>query len=204
MRIGIYGGTYNPIHIGHTSLANSLVQQGLVDEVWLLVSPQNPLKGNNSASYTDRFRMAQLATEGMEHIKASDFELHLPVPSYTITTLTELSKEFPEHQFTLIIGADNWKNFNRWYKADEIKANYRIIVYPRPGYEEPIEANESNNTPKFKVGSKRNKPILLGQTENEEIPLFDISSTEIRNGEKLEMLHPAVLKYIRDNKLYEL
>ena len=99
MRIAIYGGTFNPIHIGHTSLAQSLVEQQIVDEVWLMVSPQNPHKGPDAAPYEDRLSMALLATKGMEGIHVSDFERSLPIPSYTYTTLTLLSKQHPQHQF---------------------------------------------------------------------------------------------------------
>ena len=109
MRIGIYGGSFNPIHKGHTELAASIVQQGLVDELWLLVSPLNPLKqGETSdiAEYEHRLSMARLATEDIEGVKVSDFEKNLPLPSYTITTLGELHKAYPEHEFVLVIGAE--------------------------------------------------------------------------------------------------
>ena len=110
MKIGIYGGSFNPIHKGHTELAASLVLQGLVDELWLLVSPLNPLKQgatSDIAEYEHRLNMARLATENIEGVKVSDFERHLPLPSYTITTLNELRKAYPEHEFVLVIGADN-------------------------------------------------------------------------------------------------
>ena len=138
MRIGIYGGSFNPIHRGHTELAASIVAQGLVDELWLMVSPLNPLKSgevSDIAEYGHRLRMAELATEDVVGVRVSDFERSLPLPSYTITTLDELGKAFPEHEFTLVIGADNWERFPRWYHADEIIANYRILIYRRPGSE---------------------------------------------------------------------
>lgn len=185
MKIGIYGGSFNPIHIGHTSLAQSLVHQGLVDEVWLLVSPLNPLKQNakgDIASYTHRLRMARIATSGIEGVRVSDFEKRLPVPSYTVHTLEALSKAYPQHQFSLVIGADNWMSFDKWYKAEEIKERYPILVYRRPGY----EAND---------------------VECVDTPLFDISSTQIRNaiseGASTDgMISDRVREYIDSHHLY--
>ena len=107
MKIAIYGGSYNPIHKGHTELAQSLVRQGLVDQVWLMVSPLNPLKESNRseyASYDDRVRMAQLATADIDGVVVSDFERTLPLPSYTITTLNALEQTYPQHQFVLVVG----------------------------------------------------------------------------------------------------
>lgn len=185
MNIGIYGGTFNPIHRGHTSLASSLVEQGLLDEVWLMVSPQNPLKGNDAAPYEDRFRMAQIAVKNVRGVVPSDFEHHLPIPSYTITTLTELSQTYPQHRFHLIIGADNWQNFNRWYRSEDILKTYPIVVYRRPGYEFDDEK------------LKEYPNVIVAET-----PLFDVSSTEIRAHKKLRMVHPLVLRYIKENHLY--
>lgn len=193
LTIGIYGGSYNPIHIGHTSLAQSLVQQGLVDEVWLLVSPLNPLKQDNRsefADYSDRLRMAELACEECHGLRVSDFENHLPIPSYMVNTLAELQKAYPEHTFSLVIGADNWESFHRWYKSDEIISKYDILVYNRPGY----ELDEANLPDSVKVV---------------DTPLYDISSTQIREAIKkgempLEWLSPNVAKFIQDRKLYSL
>ena len=191
MKIAIYGGSFNPIHLGHINLAHSLIKQGLVDEVWLMVSPQNPLKRNDSTSesldiseYTHRLKMAKLACKGIAGIWVSDFESHLPVPSYTITTLTELSATYPQHQFCLVIGADNWERFGRWYKSEEIIENYPLMVYRRPGCE-------------IVVPEKLSERVSVVET-----PLYDVSSTEIRNHQKTDMLTPSVLKYIRKNHLY--
>lgn len=192
MRIGLYGGSYNPIHKGHTSLAQSLVDQGLVDEVWLLVSPLNPLKQTSGdiAAYEHRLRMAELACKGHKGLRVSDFESHLPVPSYTITTLDALAATYPQHTFCLVVGADNWDSFHRWYKADEIIANYTILVYNRPGY--PLD--EANLPPSVKVVNT---------------PLYDISSTQIREaikkGERpTDWLSPKVLRYISESRIYRL
>ena len=183
MRIGIYGGTFNPIHIGHTSLAQSLIEQRLVDEVWLMVSPQNPMKQLTANDYQHRINMARIATQGMTGIRVSDFERNLPLPSYTITTLHSLSHTYPQHEFVLIIGADNWQRFQHWYHADEIQSQYPILIYRRPGYD--ID------------------PLSLPSTVHiVDTPLYDVSSTEIRNKKKLKMISPDVLEYIRTHHLY--
>lgn len=191
MNIGIYGGSFNPIHRGHTELAASIVRQGLVDELWLLVSPLNPLKSgevSDIAEYGHRLRMAQLATEGIEGVRVSDFERHLPLPSYTITTLDELRKAYPEHEFTLVIGADNWEQFPRWYRADEIIEKYRVLIYRRPG----CEIEETS---------------LPASVHVVDTPLFDISSTQIRtsiaDGRPLaQWVDRKVLTYIQRHHLY--
>ena len=173
-------------------MAQSLVDQGLVDEVWLLVSPLNPLKQTSGdiAAYEHRLRMAELACKGHKGLRVSDFESHLPIPSYTITTLDAIATTYPQHTFSLVIGADNWDSFHRWYKADEIIANYTILVYNRPGY--PLD--EANLPPSVKVVNT---------------PLYDISSTQIREaikkGERpTDWLSPKVLRYISESRIYRL
>ena len=191
MRIGIYGGSFNPIHRGHTELAASIVRQGLVDELWLLVSPLNPLKQDATsdiAEYEHRLNMARLATEGIEGVKVSDFERHLPIPSYTITTLGELRNAYPEHEFVLVIGADNWERFPRWYHAQEIIATYSILIYRRPGCE-------------------MDETLLPPSVQVVDTPLYDISSTEIRESVKkgrmpLKWVDRKVATYIRVHHLY--
>lgn len=191
MRIGIYGGSFNPIHRGHTELAASIVRQGLVDELWLLVSPLNPLKQDATsdiAEYEHRLNMARLATEGIEGVKVSDFERHLPIPSYTITTLGELRNAYPEHEFVLVIGADNWERFPRWYHAQEIIDTYSILIYRRPGCE-------------------MDEMLLPPSVQVVDTPLYDISSTEIRESVKkgrmpLKWVDRKVATYIRVHHLY--
>ena len=191
MRIGIYGGSFNPIHKGHTQLAASIVAQGLVDELWLMVSPLNPLKSgevSDIAEYEHRLRMAELATQRIDGVKVSDFERSLPLPSYTISTLGELQKAFPEHEFALVIGADNWEQFPRWYHADEIIERYQILIYRRPG----CEFDETSLPASVKVV---------------DTPLFDVSSTEIRTsiaeGKPLtKWVDRKVLSYIKRHHLY--
>lgn len=195
MRIGIYGGSFNPIHIGHTSLAQSLVEQKIVDEVWLLVSPLNPLKQSANPDildYDERLHIARIATEDMEGIRVSDFERTLPVPSYTVNTLAALAQAYPQHTFHLIIGADNWQDFHRWYNWEEILQSYPIIIYRRPGYELCISTFTNLNA----------KSITIADT-----PLYDISSTEIRQAVRAgkiptEWLGEQVSKYIDEKSLF--
>ena len=191
MRIGIYGGSFNPIHKGHTELARAIVQQGCVDELWMLVSPLNPLKQDETtdiAEYAHRLRMAELATEGIDGVRVSDFESHLPIPSYMVTTLGELDKAYPEHEFVLVIGADNWERFPRWYHADEILANYPILIYRRPG----CTIDETS---------------LPSTVQVVTTPLYDISSTDIRTSARRgrllrRWLDPKVANYIKRHRLY--
>ena len=191
MRIGIYGGSFNPIHQGHTRLAQAMVSQGIVDELWLLVSPLNPLKQGVSADiaeYKHRLNMALLATEGVDGVKVSDFERHLPIPSYTINTLHELSKAYPQHDFSLVIGADNWERFPRWYHAEEIIDTYNIYIYRRTGC--TIDTASLPPT------------VHLVNT-----PMYDISSTQIRDaiqkGKDATMwIDHKVYNYIKTNGLY--
>lgn len=191
MRIGIYGGSFNPIHKGHTSLAQALVEKGIVDELWLLVSPLNPLKQSVSADiaeYEHRLNMATLATQDLKGVKASDFERHLPIPSYTINTLHKLSDTYPQHDFSLVIGADNWERFPHWYHAQEIIATSNIYIYRRPN----CTIDESSLPPTVQMV---------------DTPLYDISSTQIRKaakkGESLtKYVDSCVEQYIKKHHLY--
>ena len=162
IRTGIFGGSFNPVHNGHLAIADAICQRGLVDELWLMVSPQNPLKENTTLMDDDfRLRLAQIATKGHPHIKVSDFEFHLPRPSYTYNTLFRLKEAYPERKFTVIIGADNWTNFSKWYKADTLIRDYDFIVYPRQGY-------------------SVKKQELPPNVHLLDMPLYNVSSTEIR------------------------
>lgn len=195
MIIGIYGGSFNPVHKGHVELARSIVEQGLVDELWLLVSPVNPLKQtrvNEYAPYDDRLRMAELATKSVSGIRVSDFESKLPTPSYTHSTLTALAEAYPQHTFTLVVGADNWQSFDKWYRAEDILSQHHVLVYNRPGC-----------TP-MPVG------MIEGHANAEVVdtPLFDISSTELRHAircgeDTADWLAPEVVEYIKVKRLYE-
>ena len=159
-RTGIYGGSFNPIHEGHVALAKALADSGLVDEMWLLVSPQNPFKVNAELLDDDeRLRLARLAVCDVPGVEVCDREFFLPRPSYMYKTLNALSKEHPEREFVLVIGADNWERFHDWYRSKDILSAYHIIIYPRPGY-------TLQNVP---------SGVTVADT-----PLLDISSTKIR------------------------
>ena len=177
MKVGIYGGSFNPIHNGHIALAEAFLRQAELDEVWFMVSPQNPLKAN--ARILDdkiRFKMVQKVLKHKRNLIACDYEFHLPKPSYTWDTLQRLSNDFPQHQFTLLIGSDNWTAFDRWYHHEDILQNYKIVIYPRLGDE--IGKNELPDS------------VSLLNAE-----FINISSTEIReriaNGKSIDHLVPA-------------
>lgn len=188
--IGLFGGSFNPIHNGHLILANYLCEYCNLDYIWFLVTPCNPLKhGLDMIDNKIRFEMVQIATFGYEKFEASNIEFSLPVPSYTIDTLNVLSEKYPYYEFVLIIGADNWVIFDKWKNYDEILKKYRIIIYPRTGY----------------TVDKRLLPenVLLSDA-----PLVEISSTFIRKAIKEEknirfFLHSKVWDFIVENSLYK-
>lgn len=164
MRIGIYSGSFNPVHIGHIALADYLVQEGFVDELWLIRSPLNPLKASGEMmSNQARQEMLELSIEGHPGLRVCNIEDTLPVPNYTINTLETLHKQFPQHEFHLIIGADNWLIFEKWKDWEKIISDYHLIVYPRPGY--PLTEISIQQYPNVRVA---------------DAPQYDISSTEIR------------------------
>ena len=191
MRIGIFGGSFNPIHTGHTRLGQWLIRKNYVDELWFMVSPLNPLKQNSTELLPDglRLQLAQLAVEGKTGLRVSDFEMHLPRPSYMVHTLAQLRQAYPQHEFLLIIGADNWLRFNQWRNSEEIMLHHRLLVYPRPGY-----ALDTASMP---------QGVSLVAT-----PLFNISSTQIRQAIAHGHYHgrglsPKVWKSIKQNRYYQ-
>lgn len=163
MVVGLFGGTFDPIHVGHVRLAEQFLSRLHLDEVWFLVTPQNPWKVNSRLS-SDALRLAlvEKALEHHEGLVASDYEFRLPKPSYTYQTLRSLRSEYPDTEFVLLIGADNWVKFGNWAEHEEILSHHRIAVYPRPGFEVDEESMPGN--------------VALVTME-----LFDVSSTEIRN-----------------------
>lgn len=162
MTTAIYGGSFNPIHTGHIALGQWLVRHNFVDELWFLVSPQNPLKPASGLLDDEaRLRLARLAIGRKRRLKVSDFEFHLPRPSYMVHTLEALRTAYPNRDFVLVIGADNWHRFPQWYKADEILRHHRLLIYPRLGY--PIDETS------LPAG------VTLVHT-----PFHDLSSTQIR------------------------
>ena len=130
MRIGLFGGSFNPIHTGHIRLGEWLCKKALVDELWFLVSPLNPFKQKDDDLLPDeaRLQLTRLAIEGRPQLKESDIEMQLPRPSYMVRTLAELRKKYPNEEFILIIGADNWLRFPQWKQSDEILRHHRILV----------------------------------------------------------------------------
>jgi nicotinate-nucleotide adenylyltransferase len=164
--VGLFGGSFNPIHYGHVAIAQAVLKQCGLDEVWLMVSPQNPLKQQADLLEDGlRLEMAQKALEGVEGVKACDYEFHLPKPSYTWNTLQHLSKDYPDCRFYLLIGGDNWAHFERWRHWKDILRQYDVIVYPRDQYQGTVD-----------------------------VPLLPVSSTEIRQrvraGESIKGLVP--------------
>ncbi|MBR1426385.1 MAG: nicotinate (nicotinamide) nucleotide adenylyltransferase [Paludibacteraceae bacterium] len=176
MKIGIYGGSFNPVHFGHTGLAQWVATHCGLDEVWLMVSPANPLKSPDIlADEQERVAGVRRAIAGMPRLRVCDIELHLPRPSYTADTLRALALRYPEHDFTLIIGEDNLTILTRWREWEYIVARYPILVYPRGRAEDkevPPESLAALDTARRIPGARIR--ILEGA------PLFHISSTEIR------------------------
>ena len=190
VRTAIFGGSFNPLHWGHLRLAREVLRQGLADEVWLMVSPQNPLKPRGTLVDENlRLQMAREAVSCEAGIEASDFEFGLPRPSYTWHTLCCLREAYPDRCFSLLIGADNWALFDRWAHPADILQMHEVIVYPREGF--PIRPES--------LGAKVH---LL------EAPLFPWSSTMIRErlmrGEDCsQLLPPSVLAFVRSHGLWQ-
>lgn len=177
---GLFGGSFNPIHNGHILVAQNVIKAQLADEVWMLVSPQNPFKKDiEQTGAQQRLRWAQKAVADLPHIAASDFEFALPQPNYTFVTLQRLRQEYPERIFKLTIGADNWQAFPRWKNHEEILQTTPIIVYPRPGY--PVD--------------KATLPENVTLLEMEE---FNISATQLRQmlreGKSIKGLVPESIR----------
>lgn len=190
--IGLFFGSFNPVHLGHTNLAEYIFQFSGVDEIWFIVSPRNPLK-EQSELIDEHFRlkMLQLATEDKDYLIPSDIEFNLPKPSYTINTLKMLGERYPEDNFILLIGSDNMHIFDQWKDYKALLEDYSVVVYPREGY--PYEEYEETYP---------DMQIL------EEAPLFEISSTEIRQliakkKDASRWLHPEVYQFIVENNLYQ-
>ena len=190
MKIGLFFGSFNPVHIGHLAIANYMLEYSDLDEIWLIISPQNPLKKKNTLlNEFDRFRMVELAVGDDLRIRPSNIEFSMPKPSYTIDTLTYLSEKHPKHHFVLIAGTDNFQSFHKWKNYEELLNNYELYIYPRPGYS-------------------------LGEYENHksikkvDAPLMEISSSFIRsaikdNKDVRYFLPHEVYDYIAKMNLYK-
>ncbi|PLX19119.1 MAG: nicotinic acid mononucleotide adenylyltransferase [Marinilabiliales bacterium] len=134
MKVGLYFGSFNPIHIGHFAIANYMIEFSDLDELWFVISPHNPLKKKNSLlNEYDRLKLVELAIGDNNKIKACDIEFRLPKPSFTIDTLTYLSERNPTYSFVLIAGTDNFQSFHKWKNYEEILKHYEFYIYPRPG-----------------------------------------------------------------------
>lgn len=138
MKIGLYFGSFNPIHTGHLIIANFMAYNTDLEQVWLMLSPQNPLKPSAALlNEYDRLHLVRLAVEDETRLRASDIEFSLPRPSYTIDTMTYMDERYPEHEFSLIMGSDSLENLSRWKNAEQLTERYPVCVYPRPGHPVP-------------------------------------------------------------------
>jgi len=192
-KIGLFFGSFNPIHIGHLILANYILENSDMDELWFVVSPQNPFKDKKSL-LTDhnRLDMVQLAVKNYPKMRASNVEFSLPKPSYTIDTLTYLKEKYPNYSFALIMGEDNLDSLSKWKNSEKLMSDYQIIVYPRT----------------FE-GEKKDSEYL--QHENISMvnaPIIELSATEIRNmikeGKNVRpMLPPEVFEYLDGSSFYK-
>lgn len=185
----VYGGTFDPIHNAHLQVARSVLDCGLAQEVWLMVSPQNPLKAGKSISpFPIRVEMARLAVSDVPGVEVSEFEAGLTVPSYTYKTLRELAVAYPDRDFRLLIGGDNLDSFLRWRNPEEILTRFGVIAYPRPG-------------------SGGDKSLPRGVTLLSGVDLSDVSSTRIRQlvaggGDISDLVPHAVRDFIENRNLY--
>jgi nicotinate-nucleotide adenylyltransferase len=195
-KIGLFFGSFNPIHIGHIAIAGYMKEFTDLDQVWFVVSPQNPLKKKETLlKDRDRLYLAELATGNNEALQASDIEFGRPAPSFTIDTMALLMEKFPQHKFILVMGEDNLYTLHKWKNAVELVSRFPLYIYPRP------DAVKKKN--------ELLEEILLKATVKwVKAPLMDISGTFIRNGIKRGKnmsyyLHPAVWKYIVEMHFYE-
>lgn len=190
-QIGVFSGSFNPIHMGHVILANYITEFSYIDEVWFVVTPHNPLKEfSNLADEQHRLNMCNIAVEGMDKLKVSEIEFSMPKPSYTIDTLDRLKADYPDLEFNLIIGADNWNELHLWKSFVRLKNDFNILIYPRLSEEVKIDAQNKNNVQYCKA------------------PIIEISSTFIRASIKESknikpFLPNGVYEYICEHKLYK-
>ena len=189
-RTALFFGSFNPIHVGHLIIANTMVQHEEVDEVWLVVSPQNPLK-ERATLLADhhRMQMVRRAIDDNYRLRACDIEMHLPIPSYTVVTLAALQEKHPTREFCLIMGSDNLASLHRWRNYEHILAHHRIFVYPRPG---SLDCSLASHPSVTMV----------------DVPMMDISSTYIRQqiaaGRDVRyLLSEPVHRYLTEMHFYE-
>ncbi len=191
-KIGLYFGTFNPIHVGHLAIANHMAEYSDLDQIWMVVTPHNPHKKKSSLlDNQQRYEMVYRATESYPKLKPSDIEFKLPQPNYTVYTLAHLEEQYPEYQFNLIMGEDNLKSFHKWKNYEAILENYHIYVYPRIA--EGIVETRFKDHPKI---------------HKVDAPVMEISSTFIRNaiseGKNIRPLLPVtVWEYIDEMNFYK-
>ena len=190
MKVGLYFGSFNPIHTGHLIIANHVLNTGIIDKLWFVVSPQNPFKKSNSLlNEYDRLHLVRVATEEDNRIYVTDAEFHLEKPSYTSQTLIYLTEKYPDHHFYIIIGSDSYQNLSQWKNGAFMMKNYDFIIYPRPGFE--VDQVKATNM------------LVIPAA-----PLLDISSTQIRNlikdGKSIRYMVPEkVFEEIEANRFYK-
>jgi nicotinate-nucleotide adenylyltransferase len=201
MKVGLYFGTYNPIHVGHLVIANYMVDYTDLDQVWLVVTPQNPHK-NKASLLSDYHRLAivRIAVEGNDKLKASNIEFDLPKPSYTITTLTYIQEKYPDHDFSLIMGEDNLRTLHKWKNHNEIIDNHQIYVYPRA-------LTEQEREDQLKLQTENSFESLASVTLCD-APVMKVSSSFIRKAIKDKkdvqyLLTEPVYKYVKEMHFYE-
>ena len=191
-KIGLYFGTFNPIHVGHLIIANHMVEYSDLDEIWMVVTPHNPFKKKSSLlDNHHRFEMVLKATEGYDKIKPSDVEFKLPQPNYTINTLAHISEKYPDNEFSLIMGEDNLKSLHRWKNYEAILEDYSVYVYPRIS-EGKVETRFDNHLKIHRVAA----------------PIVEVSSTMIRDGVKQgknikPLISSTVWSYIDEMNFYK-
>jgi|TARA_B110000967_G_scaffold208076_1_gene259119 nicotinate-nucleotide adenylyltransferase len=191
-KIGLYFGTFNPIHVGHLIIANYMVEHSDLDEIWMVVTPHNPFKKKSSLLENHhRFELVYKATESYKNIKPSDIEFKLPQPNYTVYTLAHISEVYPDKEFSLIMGEDNLKSFHKWKNYETILEHHQLYVYPRIA-EGEVE-HQFKNHPKI---------------HTIDAPIVQISSTMIRTGIKNKknikpMLTKEVWEYIDEMNFYK-
>jgi len=189
MEIGLFFGSFNPIHIGHLIIVNHVLNETQIEKIWFIVSPQNPLKKSNSLlNEFDRLHLVRLAVQEDNRIKCSDMEFGLPKPSYTSNTLAFLSEKYPDHRFSIIMGSDSYQNLDKWKNFEMIISNYPIYVYKREGHEIEFLFDP--------------KPIVL------DAPLIEISASQIRryikSGKSIRYLVPEIVREeIETRKFYK-
>lgn len=188
MKIGLYFGSFNPIHNGHLIIASHIADNTNIDKVWFVVSPQNPLKESSSLlNEYARLHLVRLAIENDNRFKISDVEFKLPRPSYTIDTLTHLSEKYPQHQFSVILGSDSYNNISKWKNYEALVKHYELLVYNRPD---------------FTVSENKFDATIINA------PLLDISSTLIRNNIKQKksvryLVPDAIFEELSANNYYK-